>query len=74
LRAIFAAIAVTRPAVEIVIVIAEALNVGVEFVDPGKRAGFPRMNGISGAATVTSPSPSRTLTTVVSPASLTLIL
>jgi len=23
----------------------------VEFVDPGKRAGFPRMNGISGAAT-----------------------
>src|SRR6266852_6148244 len=51
MRAIFAAIAVTSPAVEIVIVIAEALNVGVELVDPGKRAGFPRMNGIRRTAT-----------------------
>src|SRR5438270_9627810 len=43
LRAIFAAVAVTAPMIEVVIVIAESLNVGVELVGPGKRAGFPRM-------------------------------
>ena len=51
LRAIFAAVAVTAPVVEVVGVIAESLNVGVELVDPGKRAGFAGMNGISGAPT-----------------------
>src|SRR5260370_2819 len=51
LRAVFAAVAVTRPTVEVVIVIAESLNVGVELVGTGKRAGFPSMNGISGATT-----------------------
>jgi len=41
---------VTAPVVKVVIVIAEALNVGVELVDSGKRAGFSRMNGVSGTA------------------------
>src|SRR6266478_2537974 len=40
-RVILAAVTVTAPVVEVVIVIAEALNVGVELVDSGKRAGFP---------------------------------
>ncbi|PYU39418.1 MAG: hypothetical protein DMG53_24570 [Acidobacteria bacterium] len=51
LRAIFAAVAVTAPVVEVVIVIAESLNVGIKLVGAGKRAGFSRMNGISRAAT-----------------------
>ena len=37
--------------VEVVIVIAESLNVGIKLVGAGKRAGFSRMNGISRAAT-----------------------
>ncbi len=49
LRAILAAVAITAPVVEVV-VIAETLNVGVELIGAGKRAGFPRMNGVSGAA------------------------
>src|SRR6266478_3980216 len=49
-RVILAAVTVTAPVVEVVIVIAESLNVGVELVDSGKRAGFSRMNGVSGTA------------------------
>ena len=46
LRVIFAAVAVTAPAVEVIVVIAETLNVGVELVDPGERPSFPRVNSI----------------------------
>src|SRR6266404_3332595 len=49
-RVILAAVTVPAPVVKVVIVIAEALNVGVELVDSGKRAGFSRMNGVSGTA------------------------
>ena len=48
---IFAAIAVATPVIEVVIVIAGALNVGVELVGSGESANFPRMNSISRAAT-----------------------
>jgi hypothetical protein len=68
------AVAVVTPMVEVVVVIAEALNIGVKLIDASKRAGFARMDGVGGAAAGTSPSPSRTVTIVVSPASLTLIL
>src|SRR5260370_4629093 len=44
------AVAIVTPMVEVILVRAEALNVGVELVDPSERAGFPSMNGISGAA------------------------
>ena len=37
--------------VEVVIVVAKSLNVRVKLVGAGKRAGFPRMHGISRAAT-----------------------
>ncbi|PYT47146.1 MAG: hypothetical protein DMG47_02490 [Acidobacteria bacterium] len=50
LRVIFAPVTVTAPAVEVVAVVTETLNVGIELVGTGKRASFPRMNGVGGAA------------------------
>ncbi len=44
------AIAIAAPAVEVVAIIAERLNVGVELVDAGKRASFARMDRVGGAA------------------------
>src|SRR2546429_3175476 len=51
LRVIFAAVAVTAPVVEVVVIVAETLNVGVELVNSGESASFARMHGICRAAT-----------------------
>src|SRR6267143_1403689 len=48
---VFAAIAIAAPVIEVVVVIVESLDVGVDLVRAGKGAGFPGMNGVGGAAT-----------------------
>ena len=41
LRTIFTAVAVRTEAIEVVAIVAKALDVGVQLVDTGKRAGLP---------------------------------
>src|SRR5690242_16005430 len=43
-------IAVGAPAVKVIVVIAEALDIGVELIGTGKRAGLASMNGIGRTA------------------------
>src|SRR6266567_4416184 len=45
--ALFAAVAVAAPVIEIVFIAAKALHVGVKLFSPEERAGLPRMNRIS---------------------------
>src|SRR5260370_36232727 len=44
------AVPIVTPVAEVILVRAKPLNVGVELINPSERAGFPSMNGISGAA------------------------
>jgi len=69
---VFVEIALIAPVIEI-IRIGNALDVRIESVRAGKGALLARVDGVSGATAVDFSFPSRTLTIVVSPASLTLM-